>query len=265
MTINADLTFPALHDIELNIGRLVTIKRNDLVPLVDQPANLTHFADDLVQKQNQLILTKSVQSSQDLSRLINRMITHLNHSEKYLKPKKFNFIQKWLGIDLEQQAGSVRYLKDLNALVKEADRLSQKVATELYQSQKNMQILHELRVDMAHNVVAAEQFLEELPQFAPIHQIESIEHRLHKKINTLMTSQSATDLAMLQIQLSQNIALTILDRFNEAKNVLIPAWQQHVLQVQQARTPLELQKLNEARDRLVRTLDSAIKSNQNSK
>lgn len=262
MTTNQDLTFPALHDIELNVGRLVVIKRNSLVPLLDQPANLTHYADDLVQKQNQLVLSKSIQSSQELSQLISRIIMHLNHSDRYLKPKTFNFIQKWLGIDLEQQAGSVSYLNDLKRLVAEADRFSQRVATEIYQSQKNMQDLHSLRIEMAHFVIAAEQFLDEIPQFAATHQVENIKDRLHKKINTLMTSQSATDIAMLQIQLAQSVALTILDRFNEAKNVLIPAWQQHVLQVQQAKSPIELQKLNDARDRLIRTLDGAIQSNQ---
>lgn len=262
MATAQSLTFPALHDIETNIGRLVAIKRQYLTPVLEQPTLLTNYADDLVQKQNQLILSKSIQTSQELSQLIGRMISHLNESNRYLKPKKFNFLQKWLGIDLEQQAGSVSYLNDLNSLVKEADRLSQRVAAEIYQSQKNMQTLHGLRVEMAHYVVAAEEFLQDVYLFASAQQIENIKERLHKKINTLMTSQSATDMATLQIQLSQNIAMTILDRFNEAKNVLIPSWQQHVLQAQQAQTPQDLQRLNEARDRLINTLDRAIKTNQ---
>ena len=257
------LTFPALHDIETNMGRLVAIKRQFLTPVLSQPALLTQYADDLVQKQNQTILSKSLQTSQQLSQLISKIIAHLNASSRYLKPnKKYNFLQKWLGIDLEQQAGSVGYLNELNRLVKEADHLSQRVATEIYQTQKNMQTLHELRVEMAHYVVAAEEFLQDVYLFASADQIENIKERLHKKVNTLMTSQSATDMAMLQIQLSQNIAMTILDRFNEAKNILIPAWQQHVLQAQQAKTPQDLQRLNEARDRLIQTLDHAIKTNQ---
>ena len=264
MTQSQDLTFPALHDIELNIGKLVSIKRYQLIPVLEQPAALTHYADDLVQKQNQLVLTHSIEKSKELSQLIEKIISLLNQSNRYLKPRKFNALQRWLGIDLEQEAGSLGYLKQLQKMLEEAGRLSQRLATEIYQSQKNMQVLHEYRVEMAHYVVAAEQFLNEAHQFAQAQQLENIKERLHKKINTLMTSQSATDLAMLQIQLNQNIAMTILDRFNEAKNVLIPAWQQHVMHVQHGNTPEDLQKLNDARDRLIQTLDRAVKSNPTS-
>lgn len=254
--------FPALHDIELELTRLMQIKREQLTPLLQQPTLLTHYADVVIQQQNQLLLTKSILTSPQLSQLIREMIQHLNQSSRYLKPKKFNVLQKWLGIDLEQQASSVGYVNQLNSLVQQAARLSERVAVEVYQSQKNLQALHDLRIEMAHHVVAAEQFLQEARQFSHVQHLQMIEDRLNKKINMLMTSQSATDLAMLQIQLSQNVAMTILDRFNEAKNVLIPSWQQHVLQLRQADSPVELQKLNDARDRLIDTLDGAVRSNQ---
>lgn len=257
------LTFPALHEIDLDTRQLLHIQREELTPLLQQPALLTRYADHLVQQQNQLLMVKSLQTAPQLSQIISQMINHLNQSGRYLKPKKFNILQKWLGIDLEQQAGSVSYLNDLNTLVQDAARLSERVSVEIYQSQKNMQSLHDLRFDMAHYVVAAEQFLQEVDHFATSSTLDHIKDRLHKKINTLMTSQSTTDMAMLQVQLSQNVAMTILDRFNEAKNVLIPAWQQHVLQVQQAQSPLELKRLNEARDRLIQTLDRAVQSNHN--
>lgn len=253
-------SFTALHDIALDQSRLMQIKRDELVPLLQQPTHLTHYADQLVQQQNQLLLSRPIQSSQDLSQIISRMIEQLNQSGKYLGQKKYNVVQRWFGIDLERQADSVNYLNDLNRVIEDATRLSNRVATEIYQSQKLMQSLHDLRNDMAHYVIAAEQFIAESNHFAQQGQFDYIQERLQKKINTLMTSQSATDMAMLQIQLSQNVAMTLLDRFNEAKNVLIPAWQQHVLNLQTADTPQELQRLNDARDRLIQTLDRAIKT-----
>lgn len=77
-----------------------------------------------------------------------------------------------------------------------------------------------------------------------------------------MTSQSATDMAMLQRILNQNIAMTVLDRFNEAKNLLIPAWQQHIMSVQAGHTPEQLAQLDKAREQLISTLDKAVKSSK---
>jgi hypothetical protein len=253
--------FIALHDINLDQEMLLKIKRNVLVPFMRNPTLLTHYADHIVQEQNQLLLSQSIQSSQQLSQVIRQLINQLNQSKKYFGQKKYNFIQRWFGIDLEQQAGSVNFLNDLNQLVEVATRLSHQVATEIYQSQKQMQQLEQLRVDMAHYVVAAEQFVQECHAFADNKMsLDPFKDRLHKKINTLMTSQSATDMAMLQQNLSRNTAMTILDRFNEAKNILIPAWQQHVLQLQTVQNPQELQQLNAARERLIQTLDHAVKT-----
>lgn len=253
--------FIALHDIELDHETLMKIKRNVLVPFMHNPTLLTHYADHIVQAQNQLLLSQSIQSSEQLSQGIRQLIERLNQSKKYLGQKKYNFLQRWFGIDLEQQASSLRFLEDINQLIDSATRLSHQVATEIYQSQKQMKELEQLRVEMAHYIVAAEQFVQECPVFANNQMsLHSFLGRLNKKINTLMTSQSATDMAMLQRILSQNIAMTILDRFNEAKNILIPVWQQHVFQLQTAQNPQELQQLNEARERLIQTLDHAVKT-----
>ncbi|KAF7275646.1 hypothetical protein GWI33_011465 [Rhynchophorus ferrugineus] len=253
----------ALHDIVLNQSRLTQIKRDELAPLLKQPNALTQYADTLIQQQNQQLLSNTITSAQALSQVIHRIIVQLNQSKKYLGQKKYNFIQRWLGIDLEQQVGSLQYLNELNALIDEAALLGHRVATEIHQSQENLQSLHDLRTEMAHYVVAAEQFLLEIDQFAKQQYLDDFKPRIQKKINTLMTSQTATDLAMLQMQLSQNVAMTILDRFNDFFFFFFPAWQQHVFNLQSVQTPQELQRLNEARERLIQTLDHAIKSANN--
>lgn len=251
----------ALHDIPRNEETLLKIKRNVLVPFVQNPTLLTHYADHIVQAQNQLLSSATVQSSQPLAQVISQIIMQLDQSKKYFQPKKYNFIQRWFGLDLEQQADSIKFLNDLNQTLDHATHLSHRVATEIYQSRKQMENLDLLRSDMAHYVVAAEQFMQESEAFVEQkHVLDNFRQRLQKKINTLMTAQSATDLAMLQRDLNQHIAMTILDRFNEAKNILIPVWQQHMLNVQSANTPQELQKLNDARQHLINTLDKAVQS-----
>ena len=37
--------------------------------------------------------------------------------------------------------------------------------------------------------------------------------------------QASNDIALAQMQLTQQLSLSLLDRFNEAQHVLIPAWQ----------------------------------------
>ncbi len=254
--------FTALHQLTLEQERITRLKINVLVPMMQNPTLLTHYADNVIQEQKQLLLSQPIQSGQELSHIIQTIIEKLNQSKKYLKPNKtYNAIQRWFGIDLEQQAGSIHFLNELQSLIDKATLLSHRIATEIYHSQKQMQDLQQLRNEMAHYVVAAEQFLTECDGFAeqPM-SLDSFKQRLDKKINTLMTSQSATDMAMLQMILSQNVAMTILDRFNEAKNLLIPAWQQHVFNVQSGQTPQQLQQLNDARERLISTLDKAVKS-----
>ncbi len=260
LTSEQTTTFTALHAIDLEQERITRIKRNVLLPLMQNPMLFSHYADNVVQEQNQLLLNKPIQSAQGLGQVIRQLIEKLNQSKKHLQQKKYNVLQRWFGIDLEQQAGSVQFFNDLNHLIDKASRLSHKVAGEVYQSQKQMQHLHRLRTEMAHYVIAAEQFETECQAFAQQQDISMFKQRLNKKINTLMTSQTATDMAMLQIELSQNVAMTILDRFNEAKNVLIPTWQQHVLSLQSGQDPQELQQLNDARHRLIVTLDNALHS-----
>lgn len=257
--------FVALHDMPLDLSRLTEIKRNVLVPFMQQPSLLTHYADHIIQQQNQLLLSKSVESSQALADLIRQIIEQLDQSKKYLNGKKFNAFQRWFGLDVEQQAGALHCLNTLAHLLDQATVLSTQVGNEIYHSQQMIGSLYQYRTEMAHFVVAAEQFLNECEHIPKRHtnhhhNLDGFKARLQQKINTLITSQSASDLTILQLNLTQNVAMTILDRFSEAKSVLIPAWQQHILSLQASDHPKELERLNAARERLIRTLDHAIRS-----
>lgn len=255
--------FTALHQLTLEPEKITRLKINVLVPMMQNPTLLTHFADNIVQAQNELLLTQTIPSATTLSQVIAQLIEKLNQSKKYLKTKKYNVIQRWFGIDLEQQAGAIHFMRELQAMIDHATALSHRVSAEIYTAQKQMQDLQQLRTEMAHYVVAAEQFLQECDTLhdKPMSQ-DSFKQRLGKKVNTLMTSQSATDMAMLQRILNQNIAMTVLDRFNEAKNLLIPAWQQHIMSVQAGHTPEQLAQLDKAREQLISTLDKAVKSSK---
>lgn len=253
---------PALESIELDRERVTRIKRNVLVAMLDNPTLLTSYAGNVVEEQNQSLAYSAIVSGAQLSEIIHELIKLLEQSEQYFKPKKYNFLQRWMGVDIEQQANGLQSLQYVERLTQNASTLSQRISAEIYQSQQQMQKLQQLRADMAHYVKAAEEFVRECDDFAGAHTpLNNFKDRLEKKINTLLTSQTATDLAMLQIRLSQNNAMTLLDRFNEAKNVLIPAWRQHVVSIQNAQTPMQLEQLNAARNRLVNTLNTAITEN----
>lgn len=60
------------------------------------------------------------------------------------------------------------------------------------------------------------------------------------------------------MQLSQQLSLTLLDRFKEAQQVLIPAWQYHVKQSNQSNSRIELEKLDHSRESLIHTLRKSL-------
>ncbi|VXA87302.1 putative tellurium resistant protein (KlaA/kilA) [Acinetobacter sp. 8I-beige] len=248
-----------LRDIPVNSDELLSIQRNDLVPLLNDQYRLNHYADSVIQAQSALLNGIDPQLTLQLSQTIEQLIQSLADSKKYLKKRKFNGLQKWLGIDIEYGSTQVEYYKKLDQLLDRANHLSQKLQIEIQKSQARYQQLTGLREQMAKYVSSAEAFLMEYPKFVKnAHPLDNFAERLSKKINSLQTLQSSNDIAITQMQLSQQLSLSLLDRYKEAQQVLVPAWQYHVKQSQQSSSTIELEKLDNSREKLIHTLKKSL-------
>jgi uncharacterized phage infection (PIP) family protein YhgE len=241
MTLPPDLT--PLSQIESNQEHILAIKRNDLLPLLNDTHRLNSYADHLVQAQCVLLKGVDPKLNQQLSDVITQIIQQLSASKKYLGGRRFNALQKWLGIDVEYDAGQIKYVKDLDHLISEANHLSQRLQIEIQKSQSRLQQVLGLRTQMAAYLQAADEFLAE---------------RLSKKINTLQTLQTSNDIAMKQMQLSQNLSFSLLDRFKEAQQVLIPAWQYHLEQSRESHSMARLDQLDKSREELIQKLKKSL-------
>ncbi|MQZ32538.1 M3 family oligoendopeptidase [Acinetobacter haemolyticus] len=256
MTTSLDLI--PLSQIEVDPERILAIKRNDLLPLFNDPHRLNHYADHLVQAQSVLLNGVDPKLNQQLSEVITQIITQLSQSKKYLGGRRFNAIQKWLGIDIEYDAGQVKYLKDLDQLIQQANHLSQKLQIEIQKSQARLQQVLGLREQMVVYIVAAEEFLNEYPEFSKPQSLDHFVERLSKKINTLQTLQTSNDIAIKQMQLSQHLSFSLLDRFKEAQQVLIPAWQYHLKQSRESNSSAVLEQLDKSRENLIQNLKKSL-------
>lgn len=256
MTIPPDLI--PLSQIESNQEHILAIKRNDLVPLLNDPHRLNHYADHLVQAQSVLLNGVDPKLNQQLSEVISQIIQQLSLSKKYLGGRRFNALQKWLGIDVEYDAGQVKYLKDLDRLIHEANHLSQRLQIEIQKSQSRLQQALGLREQMAAYIQAADEFLKEYPQFSKQQVLDHFVERLSKKVNTLQTLQSSNDIAMKQMQLSQHLSFSLLDRFKEAQLVLIPAWQYHLKQSRESGSSSTIEQLVKSRENLIQNLKKSL-------
>ena len=254
-----------IKEIAVDRTEVLSIKRNDLVPLLSDQYRLNHYADQLIQAQAVLLDGVDPMLTQQLSQTIEQLIQALADSKKYLKNRKFNALQKWLGIDLEYGSGQVEYYKNLDKLLDRANHLSQKLQLEIQKSQSRLNQLQGLREQMARYIVAAEEFLIEYPQFVKKqHPLDNFAERLSKKINTLQTLQASNDIAITQMQLSQQLSFSLLDRFKEAQQVLIPAWQYHVKQSRQSNSTSSLEKLDNSRENLIKTLKKSLENSSKS-
>ncbi|MCL6233592.1 tellurium resistance protein [Acinetobacter sp. ANC 5579] len=254
-----------LKDITVDRAEVLSIKRNDLVPLLTDQYRLNHYADQLIQAQSVLLDGVDPQLTKQLSQTIEQLIQALANSKKYLKTRKFNALQKWLGIDLEYGSGQVEYYKNLDQLLDRANHLSQKLQLEIQKSQARFNQLQGLREQMARYIVAAEEFLVEYPQFVKNqHPLDNFAERLSKKVNTLQTLQASNDIAITQMQLSQQLSFELLDRYKEAQQVLIPAWQYHVKQSRQSNSTSSLEKLDNSRENLIKTLKKSLENSSKS-
>lgn len=256
MTIPPDLI--PLSQIESNQEHILAIKRNDLVPLLNDPHRLNHYADHLVQAQSVLLNGVDPKLNQQLSEVIGQIIQQLSVSKKYLGGRRFNALQKWLGIDVEYDAGQVKYVKDLDRLINEANHLSQRLQIEIQKSQSRLQQALGLREQMAAYIQAADEFLKEYPQFSKQQVLDHFVERLSKKVNTLQTLQSSNDIAMKQMQLSQHLSFSLLDRFKEAQQVLIPAWQYHLKQSRESSSSATIEQLDKSREKLIQNLKKSL-------
>lgn len=248
-----------LHELTLDPERLLQIQRHDLVPLLQDQHRLNHYADHLIQAQSVLMNGVDPVLRQDLSQIIEKLIQALNNSDHYLKKRHFGAFRRWFGHDLDYASKQIEYYQDLDHLLKRADQISQKLHVEIQKNQSRYQQLLGLREQMAHYIQAGQQFLHEYPKFVQKqHPLDTFHQRLSKKVNSLMVLQSHNDMAMMQMYLSQQLSFSLLDRFKEAQQVLIPAWQYHVQQSQHAQSNDMLTKLNQSRDRLIDTLRNSL-------
>ena len=247
-----------LDQMNIDPDHLLYIKRHHLVPLLDDQMRLNHFADQIVQAQAVVLNGIDPKLNQQLGQVIGQIVTQLNNSTKVMKNKKFNVLQKWLGIDLEFGSAKIKYMQDLDLLVKEAGVLSQRLQLEIQKSQTKFLQATGYREQMAGYIVAASEFLDEYPQFIKTrHPLDNFAERLSKKINTLQTLQASNDIAMSQMILTQQLSMSLLDRFKEAEQVLIPAWQYHVQQSQQHQQYSQTQ-LDKSREKLIQTLQDSL-------
>ena len=119
-----DVLIP-IQDVAADPSEILSIKRNELVPLLSDQYRLNHYADQLIQAQAVLLNGVDPQLTQQLSQTIEKIIQALADSKKYLKQRKFNALQKWLGIDLDYGSSQVEYYKNLDHLLDQASHLSQ--------------------------------------------------------------------------------------------------------------------------------------------
>jgi len=162
---------------------------------------------------------------------------------------------------LEFNVGQVKYLNNLESLIAEAKQLSQRLQIEIQKSESRFQQAIGLREQMAKYIRAAQEFLSEYPEFVQNrHPLDNFSERLSKKINSLQTLQASNDIALAQMQLTQQLSLTLLDRFNEAQQVLIPAWQYHVKQSHAHNSFTTTKDLDKSRDKLIQSLKKSLEN-----
>lgn len=247
-----------LSEICVDDEKLLQIKRQELVPLLDDHSRLQHYAARVVQAQSALLTSIDPKLTQDLSHSIQALIDALNSSKRYMQAKRFNRLQRWLGSDLDYASQQMAYYQQLERLIARTHDLSAQLHIEIQKSEARYQQLTGLREHMAQYIRAAQEFVLEYPTFVKNrHPLDQFSERLSKKINTLETLQSSNDIAMQQMYLSQQLALTLLDRFLEAEQVLLPAWKYH-LQQREAIQGKQLIDLDRSRNRLIKTLKQAL-------
>ena len=250
-----------LEHIPMSEEELLSIKRNDLVPLLTNQVRLNLYADQLIQAQSVLLNGVDPQLTYKLSHVITQIIEHLNASKKTLRQRNFNALQKWLGLDLEFSSGKLKYIKELDRLIDEANLLSQRIQIEIQKSQSRFQQAVGYREQMAKYIRAAQDFLQEYPDFVKnIHPLDNFTDRLSKKINTLQTLQASNDIALAQMQLTHQLSMSLMDRFKEAQLVLIPAWQYHLKQSDEQQSSSSLKDLDASREKLIQLLQKSLEN-----
>lgn len=257
--MHAPTSLTELDSLDLDPQTLLSIQREKLLPLLQQPTLLNQYAQSVVEQQIGLIVPIHAQLTQQLGQCIQAIIAHLGRSEKSLKTRRFNALQKWLGTDIEFDAGQINYMSQLDQLIDQASHLCQRLELDIEKTKQQLQRLEPLRIEMAHYVHAAQQFLTDYPKFVSNNDpLDHFPQRLSKKINSLITLQSSHDQGILQMRLSQQLAMGLIDRFREAQQVLIPAWRFHVQQSNAQQSQQNLQQLDQSRDQLIQTLKRTL-------
>ena len=74
--------------------------------------------------------------------------------------------------------------------------------------------------------------------------------------------QTSNDIAITQMQLSQQLSYDLLDRYKEAEQVLIPAWRYNLKLKNNSDSNEYLSELNISRERLIQALKDSLEKNK---
>ena len=259
----------ALHDLTLSNARIEWIMTHELMPLQARPDQISRYAESIVHSQQTLLHHQFDTLADALTQTLHTMMQCMQRSDKTLSPKRYPAWQRWLGIDLEHQAQQDAVHYQLADLTQTAQQLHQQLLNQQPMLLEHTATLVQLRLDMAHYIVAAEQGLTSgfmRSHASPDHtagkpgarmstwNAPEIADRLKQRIHTLMTVQTSFDLGIVQRQLAYQINQSVMDRFNETLTVLIPAWQQYAQNQSQQQLPQHLHQLNESRQKLLTML-----------
>lgn len=252
-------TLAPLAEVDVLPEELLSIKRNELVPLLGDQYRLNYYAEYILKAETALLDDAIHALAKQLSQIIVELVAALADSKQYLGQGQFNFFQKWLGMDLEYTSSQINYYKKVDYLLHSATMLSEELQVEIQKSNAKFQQLLVHRDQMAKYIRAAEEFLVEYPAFVETHYpTDHFSDQMAKKIQILQSSQQSNDAAIVKMKQVLDYSYALLDHFKEAQDVLIPAWKKQVKQSNQKTSSENLDKLHQTRENLIDLLNASL-------
>lgn len=186
------------------------------------PVSLNEFSD--------LMETGAVSR---LAQMIGNIVVSLSEADPKVLARKPSWWENLIGKHVEQQVKYQVARKNLDALLDDAQKVSQEVRKTL-ESLEQLIGTHETDAEALKLYIdAGREYLAENPG-AGVREEGAMEfdkprERFARKLINLATLQQSHEMSLYQMKMTRAQAIDMLDRFTETVSVLVPVWRQHTL------------------------------------
>ena len=199
-----------------------------------------------------------------LAQKIGEIVTCLHDADPTRATEKHSWLARFMGRNVESQIRHHIAVNRLDELIADAEDISSNVRVALAALDALLVAQSDYASKLAADINAGYAYLERNPSAGKpatgALEFDNPRERFSRKLSNLDALLTSHEMSAAQMTLSRGHVIGMLDRFDEAVNVLVPIWRQHALSLLTSKNmnPTMLSEARKVHQNLMRSLAQSM-------